>query len=169
MCHSVWLSILNSVMNSAYLINSLLLMLANKTICLHLCLFEWQNRNFCALVSGITHKLESFCLQRHLDSYHSSWTNYTQQHTDIRECEWKVDSVISCENCVLIATPAEFPQCCCGEIRHMLTFLINLYCPKGFHMHDHSTRIAEYHRKRLSLTSASSPKLEPRTVFGFST
>jgi hypothetical protein len=39
------------------------------------------------------------------------------------------------------------PQCYCGEIRQMLTFFTNLYCPKGYHSPDHSIRIVEYHRK----------------------
>jgi hypothetical protein len=32
-------------------------------------------------------------------------------------------------------------------ILQMLTFLINLYCPKTYHRPDHSIRIVEYHRK----------------------
>jgi hypothetical protein len=38
---------------------------------------------------------------------------------------------------------AERPKCYWGEIRQMLTFLINLYCPKARHRSDHSIRINE--------------------------
>jgi hypothetical protein len=48
-----------------------------------------------------------------------------------------------------IATLAECPQCYFGEIRQMLTFLIDTYCPKAYHMPDHSIRIVEYHRKHI--------------------
>jgi hypothetical protein len=41
-----------------------------------------------------------------------------------------------------------------------------LYRPKAFNRPDHSKRIAEYHRKKLSLNQ-SLPGLELRTVFGF--
>jgi hypothetical protein len=43
------------------------------------------------------------------------------------------------------------PQCCCGEIRQILIFLINIYCPKACHGTDHSIRIVEYHKTIISL------------------
>jgi hypothetical protein len=43
----------------------------------------------------------------------------------------------------------ECPQCYCGEIRQMLTFLIDLSCPKVYQMPDHYTRLVEYHRNKL--------------------
>jgi hypothetical protein len=48
----------------------------------------------------------------------------------------------------------------------MLTFLNNLYCPKVYHKPDHSIRIVEYHRKKLSSLNPSSPRHKPRTIFG---
>jgi hypothetical protein len=61
---------------------------------------------------------------------------------------------------------SECPQCYCGDIRQMLTFLINLYCPKFYHRSDHLIRIVEYRRRKLLLfLNPSSPRLEPRTVF----
>jgi hypothetical protein len=62
-------------------------------------------------------------------------------------------------------------RCCCGEIRKVLKFLIKRYCPKACHKPDHSIRIVEYHRKDYleSLNPTSSPRLEPRAVFGYVT
>jgi hypothetical protein len=52
----------------------------------------------------------------------------------------------------------------------MLTFHINVYRPKAYHRPDHSLRIVAYHRKKILFRNpASSPLLEPRTVFGFVT
>jgi hypothetical protein len=42
---------------------------------------------------------------------------------------------------------AECSQCYCGEIRQMLTFLINLYSPKANRRPSHLTRIVQYYRK----------------------
>jgi hypothetical protein len=61
---------------------------------------------------------------------------------------------------------AEFPQCYCGEIRQMLTFLISLSCKKSFRTRPF-IRIVEYHREKLSLNPTSSPGLEIRTDFWF--
>jgi hypothetical protein len=60
---------------------------------------------------------------------------------------------------VLYKLLAEWPQCYCGEIRQMLTFLINLYCSKAYHRPDHSIRIVEYHRKIIT----SKPNIFTRT------
>jgi hypothetical protein len=75
-------------------------------------------------------------------------------------------------NCCVTYIPlyeglAERPQCYCGEIRQMLTFLINFYCPKAYHRPDHSISFVEYHKKLF--LNPPSPRLEPRTVFGFVT
>jgi hypothetical protein len=51
----------------------------------------------------------------------------------------------------------------------MFTFVINPYFPKAYHRPDHSRRIVEYHRKKLSLNQTFSPKRETRTVIGFVT
>jgi hypothetical protein len=61
-------------------------------------------------------------------------------------------------------------QCYCGEIRQILRFNINLYCPKAYHRSDHSIRIVKYYRDKIVfLNPTSSPGLEPRTGFGFVT
>jgi hypothetical protein len=57
-----------------------------------------------------------------------------------------------CSN-IYMKTLAECPQCYCGEIRQMLTFLMNLYCPKAYHKPDHSIRIVEYRRKNIPKTN----------------
>jgi hypothetical protein len=64
---------------------------------------------------------------------------------------------------------AECPLHYCVEIRHQLTFLINIYHAKDYHKLDHSIRIVECHRKKLSLSlnPTSSPGLEPSTIFAF--
>jgi hypothetical protein len=48
---------------------------------------------------------------------------------------------------------------------------MNLYCPEAYHRPDHSIRTFEYHRKIIIIIPkhTSSPRLEPRTVFGFVT
>jgi hypothetical protein len=51
----------------------------------------------------------------------------------------------------------------------MLTFIINLYCPKTYHRPDDSIFIVKYHREKLSPNPTSSPRHEPRTVFGIVT
>jgi hypothetical protein len=61
----------------------------------------------------------------------------------------------------LISLLAEYPQCYCGEIRQMFTFITNLYCWKLF-IGNYSIRIVEYHRKK-SLNPTSSPGLELRS------
>jgi hypothetical protein len=43
---------------------------------------------------------------------------------------------------------SECPQCYCGKVRHVLTFLAGLYCPKAYHRPDHSILIAEYNRSK---------------------
>jgi hypothetical protein len=50
----------------------------------------------------------------------------------------------------IYSTLAAWPQCYCGGIREMLTFLINLSCPKAYHGPGHSIRIVEYHRKNYN-------------------
>jgi hypothetical protein len=42
----------------------------------------------------------------------------------------------------------ECPQCYCGKIRQMPTFLINLPCLKAYHKHDNSIFIIEHLRKK---------------------
>jgi hypothetical protein len=44
---------------------------------------------------------------------------------------------------------AEFSQCYCREIRQMLTFRTDFYCPKALHRLNHSIRIVESHRKKI--------------------
>jgi hypothetical protein len=68
--------------------------------------------------------------------------------SSVRECSFKIFAAPYLETVSSIRNPrAECPQCYCGEIRQMLTFLINLYCPKTYHRPDHSIRIDKYHRK----------------------
>jgi hypothetical protein len=43
--------------------------------------------------------------------------------------------------------PAGCPQCYCGKIRQIITFLINFSCPKCYHRPDHSIPIFKYNRK----------------------
>jgi hypothetical protein len=53
----------------------------------------------------------------------------------------------------------------------MLTFHINLYCPKAYHRPDHSIRIVEYHRKIIIINHKPKIFTEFRTQdsFGFVT
>jgi hypothetical protein len=48
------------------------------------------------------------------------------------------------QHATLIQLQAECPQCNCGEIRQMLTFFTNIYCPKAYHRPDHSISIVEF-------------------------
>jgi hypothetical protein len=57
-----------------------------------------------------------------------------------------INAILCCAHVQLCTKLAECPQSYCGEIRQILTFIINLYCPKAFYRPDHSIRIVEYHK-----------------------
>jgi hypothetical protein len=93
-------------------------------------------------------KIYSKLLLVHLSSVNSFLIDTTDRRRifDWISSQWHFQVQIK-----IILLPAECPQCNCGETRQMLTFLINLYCPRSYYRHYHSIRIVEYHCKIINI------------------